>query len=125
MDNAVIYCSETNIKPDFNISFHQDGKLIGKLDFNGPALKFEGPEPEESAKVFMGYLSQCFSERLAPPEGWKLVPVIPTDEMLTAGINAAIPAVWIDSISGQSKMHLSARYSVMLAAAPETKGGEA
>ena len=107
---------------DYSVSFTKDGKLIGKLDFNGQSMRFEGPEPEESARIFMEYLSECFSRRLAPPDGWMLVPVSATDEMLTSGIEAAIPAVWIDSISAQAKMNLSARYAAMLRAAPSVKG---
>lgn len=59
-------------KPNYNICFHQtvdDGKggkhnvQIGKLDFNGGAVKFEG-NFEESAVRFVEYLSTQFSRRL-------------------------------------------------------------
>ena len=118
MENKV----NSNATTDYSVSFTNDGKLIGKLDFNGQSLRFEGPEPEESARIFMEYLSEHFASRLAPPDGWILVPVSATDEMLTSGIEAAIPAVWIDSISEQAKMNLSARYNAMLRAAPSVKG---
>jgi hypothetical protein len=52
-----------NIKPDYNISFHNNGKEIGKLDFNGPALVFTG-DAEESAKVFIDWIAQTFHGRL-------------------------------------------------------------
>lgn len=74
-------------------------------------------ESSDAAKHFLREIGE-----LSPavvPKGWKLVPAEATEEMLTAGINAAIPAVWIDSISGQAKMHLGARYGAMLAAAPK------
>jgi hypothetical protein len=52
-----------NIKPNYNISFHNNGKEVGKLDFNGPALVFTG-EAEESAKVFVDWIAQSFAGRL-------------------------------------------------------------
>jgi hypothetical protein len=51
------------IKPNYNISFHNNGKEVGKLDFNGPALVFTG-EAEESAKVFVDWIAQSFAGRL-------------------------------------------------------------
>jgi hypothetical protein len=50
-------------KPNYNIIFHNNGKEVGKLDFNGPALVFTG-DAEESAKVFIDWLAQSFAGRL-------------------------------------------------------------
>ena len=55
--------STFNIKPDYNIAFHNNGKEIGKLDFNGPALVFTG-DAEESAKVFIDWIARAFAARL-------------------------------------------------------------
>ena len=52
-----------NFKPDYNISFHNNGQEIGKLDFNGPSLVFTG-EAEESAKVFIDWVARSFYGRL-------------------------------------------------------------
>jgi hypothetical protein len=52
-----------NIKPNYNISFHNNGKEVGKLDFNGPALVFTG-DAEESAKVFIDWVAKSFHGRL-------------------------------------------------------------
>lgn len=51
------------IKANYNISFHNNGKEIGKLDFNGPALVFTG-DAEESAKVFIDWVARSFAGRL-------------------------------------------------------------
>ena len=51
------------ISPNYNISFHNNGKEVGKLDFNGPAMVFTG-EAEESAKVFVDWIAQSFAGRL-------------------------------------------------------------
>jgi len=60
--------NKINFKQNYNITFHQviDGmnaKEVGRLDFNGPELKFEG-NMEESAKSFMIWIAQVFAGRL-------------------------------------------------------------
>jgi hypothetical protein len=54
-------------KPNYNITFQNaiDGQQvqIGKLDFNGAALKFEG-NAEESAVKFIDHLADKFQGRL-------------------------------------------------------------
>jgi hypothetical protein len=50
-------------KPNYNITFHNNVKEIGKLDFNGPALVFTG-DAEESAKVFIDWIARSFHGRL-------------------------------------------------------------
>jgi len=52
-----------DLKPNYNITFHNGGKEIGKLDFNGPALVFTG-DAEESAKVFIDWIARSFHGRL-------------------------------------------------------------
>jgi hypothetical protein len=52
-----------DLKPNYNISFHNNDQEIGKLDFNGPALVFTG-EAEESAKVFIDWIARSFHGRL-------------------------------------------------------------
>jgi hypothetical protein len=55
--------SVLDLKPDYNISFHNNGQEIGKLDFNGSALVFTG-DAEESAKVFIDWVARSFHGRL-------------------------------------------------------------
>jgi len=51
-------------KPSYNLKFfNQDGDEVGMLDFNGPGLAFEGVA-NESAIVFMDWVSQVFQQRL-------------------------------------------------------------
>ena len=58
-----------HFKPDYNISFHNNhdtsgaGKLVGKLDFNGPEMLFEG-DAAESAQVFIDCVANAFHGRL-------------------------------------------------------------
>ena len=52
-----------DLKPNYNISFHNNGQEIGKLDFNGPELVFTG-DAEESAKVFIDWIARSFAARL-------------------------------------------------------------
>lgn len=54
-----------DVNPGHSLTFYgRDGALVGRLDFNGPALAFEG-EAEESVQVFMHYLTEAFAGRLA------------------------------------------------------------
>ena len=53
----------SNIKPNYNVTFHNGDRNIGRLDFNGDAMVFEG-DAEESAKVFFDLLAEYFADRL-------------------------------------------------------------
>ena len=55
----------------------------------------------------------------AIPEGFVVVPKVPTQKMLDATINIPIPAVYVDSISGQHKLKVAAYYKAMIEAAQE------
>jgi hypothetical protein len=51
-------------KPDYVFRFFDvDQKEIGRLDLNGPTVKFEG-NAEESAKLFFDLLAQYLQKRL-------------------------------------------------------------
>jgi len=56
-------------KSNYSITFHRAGdngfvaEEVGRLDFNGPALIFEG-NAEESALVFIDWIAQAFESRL-------------------------------------------------------------
>ena len=58
-----------NLKPNYNITFHNNtdtsglGRQVGKFDFNGPELVFEG-DAAESAKVFIDWATHAFEGRL-------------------------------------------------------------
>lgn len=58
-----------NLKPNYNLTFYNNrntsdlGKQVGKLDFNGPQLVFEG-DAEASAKVFIDWIATAFKGRL-------------------------------------------------------------
>ena len=53
----------SNIKPNYNVMFHNGDRNIGRLDFNGDAMVFEG-DTEESAQVFFDLLAKYFANRL-------------------------------------------------------------
>jgi hypothetical protein len=52
-----------NFKPNYNLTFHRDGKEVGKFDFNGPEFVFEG-DAAESAQVFIDWIANAFHGRL-------------------------------------------------------------
>ena len=53
----------TEIKPNYNMSFHNGDKQVGALDFNGPEMTFTG-DADESAKVFFDFIAGWFKGRL-------------------------------------------------------------
>ena len=55
----------------------------------------------------------------AIPEGFVVVPKVPTQKMLDATINVPIPAVYVDSISGQHRLKVAAYYKAMINEAQE------
>ena len=55
----------------------------------------------------------------AIPEGFVVVPKVPTQRMLDATFNVPIPAVYVDSISGQHKLKVAAYYKAMIEAVQE------
>lgn len=66
----------------------------------------------------MFYAGQAKAQSI--PEGFVLVPKEPTPKMLDATISLAIPAVYVDSISGQHKLKVVAYYKAMIKAAQES-----
>ena len=91
----------------FEAWFIENGILID-TDFNVAKRAFEAGAAWQAAKA------------KDIPEGFVLVPKEPTQKMLDATINVPIPAVYVDSISGQHKLEVAAYYKAMIAAAQET-----
>lgn len=55
--------SVLDTKPNYNMTFHNGGKQIGVLDFNGPEMVFSG-DADESAKLFFDFIARSFKARL-------------------------------------------------------------
>ena len=86
--------STFNFKPTHNIAFHNNGKEIGKLDFNGPALVFTG-DAEESAKVFIDWIARAFAARLEEERKAERDRLATAIDEMPFGDTAASFAVWI------------------------------
>lgn len=52
-----------DLKPNYNMTFHNGGKQVGALDFNGPEMTFTG-DADESAKLFFDFIARSFKARL-------------------------------------------------------------
>jgi hypothetical protein len=52
-----------SLTPNYNLTFHNSGKEIGRLDFNGPQMTFTG-DFDQSATVFLDWICTSFSGRL-------------------------------------------------------------
>lgn len=53
----------TFLKPSYNISFHNGTEVVGRFDFNGPKMTFEG-DVDASVELFVKALSYWFDGRL-------------------------------------------------------------
>jgi len=62
-DDVPLYNRVIDVTPDYTIKLYKHDKVMGKLDFNGDKLKFEG-DVEESAKVFIDFLLSTFNQRI-------------------------------------------------------------
>jgi hypothetical protein len=66
-DTSNLHCITNTMKTpktNYSITFQNtDGEAIGKLDFNGPGLEFEG-NAEMSAIIFVDWVAKTWSGRL-------------------------------------------------------------
>ena len=60
------------------------------------------------------FIAQQAAKAKAIPEGFVVVPKVPTQKMVDATINVPIPAVYVDSILGQHKLKVAAYYKAMI-----------
>ena len=82
------------MKPNYNMSFHNSDKQVGTLDFNGPEMTFTG-DADESAKVFFDFIAQSFKGRLEQERNATLDEIATKIEAMPFGDTAASFAVWI------------------------------
>ena len=73
----------------------------------------------DSLKINISWEAWQAAKAKAIPEGFVVVPKVPTQKMLDATINVPIPAVYVDSISGQHKLNVAAYYKAMINEAQE------
>ena len=73
----------------------------------------------DSLKINISWEAWQAAKAQAIPEGFVVVPKVPTQKMLDETINVPIPAVYVDSISGQHKLKVAAYYKAMIEAAQE------
>ena len=64
--NKIEYTGSIGIgqpKPNYNVTFTNGEKTIGRIDMNGDEMTFEG-DADASAKKFMDFLAGYFGQRL-------------------------------------------------------------
>ena len=89
--------SITQAKPDYNVTFTNGEKTIGRIDMNGDVMTFEG-DADASAKKFMDFLAGYFAQRLKEEREKereacaKLIEQVCHDDMTRAEEAAAIRA---------------------------------
>ena len=55
--------SITQPKPNYMLTFHNEGKAVGSFDFNEGRMHFEG-DVSESGQVFVDWVLNAFEQRI-------------------------------------------------------------
>ncbi|HCQ9761265.1 hypothetical protein KD918_18050 [Acinetobacter baumannii] len=116
---------------NINLSFEQDNGAVwvfaGDSQFGteiSHLMMMHADEYNEDELRVICHHAACEIDRLrvelekakaqAVPEGYVLMPLEPTQEMLGAANLAPMPMVHIDSISGREKLRISTQYKAMV-----------
>lgn len=123
--------TDLNKEREVNLRFEQDDGFVWV--FNGDSqfgteishlMMMHADEYNEDELRVICHHAACEIDRLraelekakaqAVPEGYVLMPLEPTQEMLGAANLAPMPMVHIDSISGREKLRISTQYKAMV-----------
>ncbi|HAV2988135.1 TPA: hypothetical protein JH915_001402 [Acinetobacter baumannii] len=124
--------TDLNKEGKVNLSFEQDNGAVwvfaGDSQFGTEIshlmMMMHADEYNEDELRVICHHAACEIDRLrvelekakaqAVPEGYVLMPLEPTQEMLGAANLAPMPMVHIDSISGREKLRISTQYKAMV-----------
>ncbi|EKP31481.1 hypothetical protein ACOUV0_12290 [Acinetobacter baumannii] len=123
--------TDLNKEGKVNLSFEQDNGAVwvfaGDSQFGteiSHLMMMHADEYNEDELRVICHHAACEIDRLrvelekakaqAVPEGYVLMPLEPTQEMLGAANLAPMPMVHIDSISGREKLRISTQYKAMV-----------
>lgn len=123
--------TDLNKEREVNLRFEQDDGFVWVFDGDSQfgteishlMMMHADEYNEDELRVICNHAA-CEIDRLraelekakaqAVPEGYVLVPLEPTQEMLAAANHAPMPMVHIDSISGREKLRISTQYKAMV-----------
>lgn len=103
-----LYRSPAQIEFDRKPTLTDDAELVRMMRANGD---------HEIVDLFPGAKPRA----VGVPDGWKLVPIKATAEMLRRARSAPVPAVMVDSLSARLDLDTGAKWDAMIAAAPEVE----
>lgn len=123
--------TDLNKESEVNLRFEQDDGAVWVFDGDSQfgteishlMMMHADEYNEDELRVICNHAA-CEIDRLraelekakaqAVPEGYVLMPLEPTQEMLGAANLAPMPMVHIDSISGREKLRISTQYKAMV-----------
>ncbi|HCA4903917.1 TPA: hypothetical protein MW113_001426 [Acinetobacter baumannii] len=123
--------TDLNKEREVNLRFEQDDGFVWVFDGDSQfgteishLMMMHADEYNEDELRVICHHAACEIDRLraelekakaqAVPEGYVLMPLEPTQEMLGAANLAPMPMVHIDSISGREKLRISTQYKAMV-----------
>ena len=123
--------TDLNKEREVNLRFEQDDGFVWVFDGDSQfgteishLMMMHADEYSEDELRVICHHAACEIDRLRAelekakaqevPEGYVLMPLEPTQEMLGAANLAPMPMVHIDSISGREKLRISTQYKAMV-----------
>ena len=98
--------------PTAHLTYNWFAPVCGRCNARGPSVKIERDSDPQEMRNLMNQADENWNHRASPasaPEGWKIVPVEPTGEMVDAGIRS---------------LGTADKFRAMLAAAPVSSVSE-
>ena len=77
--------------PTAHLTYNWFAPVCGRCNARGPSVKIERDSDPQEMRNLMNQADENWNRRASPasaPEGWKIVPVEPTGEMVDAGIRS-------------------------------------
>ena len=77
--------------PTAHLTYNWFAPVCGRCNARGPSVKIERDSDPQEMRNLMNQADENWNHRASPasaPEGWKIVPVEPTGEMVDAGIRS-------------------------------------
>ena len=108
--------------PTAHLTYNWFAPVCGRCNARGPSVKIERDSDPQEMRNLMNQADENWNHRASPasvPEGWKLVPVEPTEEMVNAFKSADLTELRRYGVTiSRLLVRFTQNYRAMLAAAP-------
>ena len=114
--------------PTAHLTYNWFAPVCGRCNARGPSVKIERDSDPQEMRNLMNQADENWNRRASPasaPEGWKLVPVEPTEEMVNAFKSADLTELRRYGVTiSRLLVRFTQNYRALLAAAPNPPSTE-